>query len=303
MCNVVVDDGKVATINGLAVENGATVESVDGVVTINNPVYVAQIGDVKYETLKDALNAVQEGQTIVILAGTIEEGTIKLPSTLKNVTIKGEEGAILKNTSISAADGNSYSYINITFDGITFDNGRIIFTGWRNGDEIIENLTITNCVFKNLYDTTNTAAVHVNKDVSEPVNGFTFTNNVIDGATGGSKSGIYIQTTGDVTITGNTFNNIVFRPALVQLADCDGIVDDVVISDNKISNTTRLQVYGSEEGPSGGPWTPSGTDTLSIEINNNVFQNITGQYICTWGINGETDITENYYDGDISGRI
>ena len=271
---------------------------------------VAKIGDTGYATLAEAVAAVQEGETITILAGTISEGTIKLPATLKNVTFKGEsvarstEGAILKDMTISAADGNSYSYIGLTFDGITFDNSRLLFTGWRNGEEVIENLTVTNCTFKNLYDTTNNAAIHINKDAAEAVNGFTFTNNVIDGATGGSKSGIYAQVTGEVIITGNTFNNIVFRPALIQLADCDGVGDNVVISNNSISNTTRLQVYGTEEGPDQGPWTPAGTDDLSIAINRNIFQNITGQYICTWGINGETDITKNYYDSeDLGGKI
>lgn len=264
---------------------------------------VAKIGDVEYATLAEAVANVKENETITILAGTISEGTIKLPATLKNVTFKGEEGAILEDMTIMASDGNSFSYIGLTFDGITFDNSRLIFTGWRNGEEVIENLTITNCVFQNLIDDTNVACVHINKAASEPVNGFIFINNVIDGATGGSKSGIYTVNTGKVIITGNTFNNIVFRPALVQLADCDGTVDNVVVSNNVISNTTRLQIYGSEVENEDGTYTPVGTDTLAIAINDNIFQNITGYYICTWGINGKSDIAENYYDGDISGKI
>ena len=264
---------------------------------------VAKIGETSYVTLADAVANVKENETITILAGTINEGTIKLPATLKNVTFKGAEGAILEDMTIMASDGNSFSYIGLTFDGITFDNSRLIFTGWRNGEEVIEDLTITNCVFQNLNDTTNNACVHINKDASEPVNGFTFTNNVIDGATGGSKSGIYTVNTGKVIITDNTFNNIVFRPALVQLADSDGTVDNVVVSNNVISNTTRLQIYGSELKNEDGTYTPVGTDTLAIAINDNIFQNITGYYICTWGINGESDIAENYYDGDISGKI
>ena len=294
-------NGYVLIADGYKVEANA-----DGTFGVQEAkVYVAQIGDVRYESLAEAIAAVQAGQTIKLLAGAvISEGTIQMPATLKNVTIKGAEGAVLKDMTISAADGNSYSYIGLTFDGITFDNSRILLTGWRNGDEIIENLTITNCVFKNIDDTSNMAAVHVNKDVSEPVKNFTFTNNVVDGLTGGSKSGIYMQATGNIVITGNTFNNIVFRPALIQLADCDGLADDVVISDNKISNTTRLQVYGTEEGPDNGPWTPAGTDTMEIAINNNIFQNISGYYICTWGINAETDISGNYYDSeDIGGKI
>ena len=267
------------------------------------PVIAAKIGETPYSTLASAVNAVKEGETINIL-GTLSEGSIKLPSTLKNVTFLGEEGATLKDMTVSAADGNSYNYEGLTFDGLTFDNSRIILTGWRNGEEVIKNLTVTNCTFQNLYDTTNNACVHINKDAAEAVNGFTFTNNVIDGATGGSKSGIYLQATGDVTITNNIFNNIVFRPTLIQIADCDGIKDKVNFSNNVMSNTTRLQIYGTEEGPDGGPWTPVGTDVLTLGINYNIFKNIeTTHYICTWGINGTADISRNYYDESPIGRI
>jgi len=261
---------------------------------------VAKIGDVEYATLKGAIAEVEEGQTIEFLAGTIEEGTIKLPATLKNVTFKGaaDNTSILKDMTIMASDGNSFSYIGLTFDGIQFDNSRIVFTGWRNGEETIEDLTITNCIVKNLYDDTNMAFLHINKGASEPVKNLTFTNNVLDGVTGGSKSGIYSVNTGKVIIKGNTFNNIVFRPALVQLSDCDGIVDNVEISNNEISNTTRLQVYGTEVDNGDGTYTPTGTDELAVKINNNIFKNISGYYICTWGINGDYDISKNYYDSD-----
>ena len=261
---------------------------------------VAQIGTTKYGTLAEAVAAVQEGETIQLLAGEISEGTIKLPATLKNVTFKGaaNHASVLKDMTIMAADGNSFNYEGLTFDGIYFNNSRISLTGWRNGEETIEDLTITNCIVENLYDDTNMAFLHINKDASEPVKNLTFTNNVLNGVTGGSKSGIYSVNTGNVIIKGNTFNNIVFRPALVQLSDCDGIVDNVDISNNVISNTTRLQVYGTVFDNGDGTYTPTGTDELEVKINNNIFKNISGYYICTWGINGDYDISKNYYDSD-----
>ena len=257
----------------------------------------ASIGDVNYATLAEAVKAVQEGETIVILAGTISEGTIKLPATLKNVTFKGAEGAVLKDMTISAADGNGYSYVGLTFDGITFDNSRILLTGWRNGEEVIENLTITNCIFKNLNDSTNTAPVHINKDASEAVKNFTFTNNVIDGATGGSKSGVYAQLTGNVVFTGNVINNVSFRPYVIQLTTDDGIADEFVVTGNTFSGSAVGRAQGLSNNN-------AGTDTVKLVVSDNIFKDITNaQQICYWNFNPETttaELSNNYYDIDIA---
>ena len=274
----------------------------DGYVAVdNNGVWTvekaaAKIGEKGYATLADAVAAAKEGETVTILAGTHSEGTIKLPATLKNVTIKGAEGAILKDMTISAADGNAYSYVGLTFDGITFDNSRLLFTGWRNGDEIIENLTVTNCTFKNLNDNTNTAPVHINKDASEAVNGFTFTNNVIDGATGGSKSGIYLQATGNVVVENNVINNVSFRPYVIQLTTDDGIADNFTVTGNTFSGSAigRAQGLGNNA---------EGTDAVNLVVSNNIFKDITNaQQICYWNFNAEkttADLSGNYYDIDI----
>ena len=257
-----------------------------------------KIGDAAYyATLADAVAAVQEGETITILAGkTLEEGTIKLPATLKNVTFRGTEKAVLKDMTISAADGNAYSYQNLTFDGLTFDNSRILLTGWRNGEEVIENLTVTNCTFQNLFDTTNSAPVHINKEASEAVNGFTFTNNVIDGATGGQKSGVYAQVTGNVVFTDNVINNVSFRPYVIQVTTDDGIADSFVVTGNTFSGSKagRAQGLGNNA---------EGTDAVNIVISENIFKGITdAQQICYWNFNPAkttADLSHNYYDIDI----
>ena len=256
----------------------------------------AKIGEQGYATIKDAVAAVKESETITILAGTHSEGTIKLPATLKNVTIKGAEGAELKDMTISAADGNAYSYEGLTFDGITFDNSRILLAGWRNGDETIKNLAVTNCTFKNLNDNTNTAPIHINKDASEAVNGFTFTNNVIDGATGGSKSGIYAQVTGEVKVENNIINNVSFRPYVIQVTTDDGIADNFTVKGNTFSGSAagRAQGLGNNA---------EGTDNVNLVVSNNIFKGITeSQQICYWNFNPETttaDLSKNYYDIDI----
>jgi len=256
----------------------------------------AKIGEKYYSSLTEAVKNVQDGETIQLLAGTFEEGTIKLPATLKNVTFKGAEGAVLKDMTIMAYDGSSFSYEGLTFDGITFDNSRISITGWRSGDETVNNLTVTNCVFKNLNDDTNSAPVHINKDAAEAVNGFTFTNNVIDGATGGSKSGVYAQVTGEVTFTDNVINNVAFRPYVIQITTDDGIADTFKVEGNTFSGSAagRAQALTNNA---------EGTDNVTLTVKENIFQDITSaQQICYWNFNEETttaDISENYYDIDI----
>ena len=279
----------------LTIENCTAAEPMIGGNYGNNKAVVAKIGE-KYYTLEGAVAAVKEGETITILAGTHSEGTIKLPATLKNVTFKGVEGTVLKDMTISAADGNSYSYVGLTFDGITFDNSRLLFTGWRNGEEVIENLTVTNCIFKNISDNTNTAPVHINKDATEAVKGFTFTNNVIDGATGGSKSGIYAQVTGNVVVENNIINNVSFRPYVIQITTDDGIADNFTVKGNTFSGSAagRAQGLGNKA---------EGTDDVTLVVSNNIFKNITNsQQICYWNFNAEkttADLSGNYYDIDI----
>ena len=265
-------------------------------ITVTQP--VAKIGETPYYTLAEAVAAVQEGQTIQLLNGEISEGTIKLPATLKNVTFKGaaDHASVLKDMTIMAADGNSFNYEGLTFDGIYFNNSRISLTGWRIGDETIKDLTVTNCWFKNLDDTSNSAPLHINKDASEAVNGLTFTNNVIDGVTGGSKSGVYAQTTGVVVFTNNIINNVSFRPYIIQLTTDDGVADTFTVTGNTFSGSAagRAQGLGNNA---------EGTDVVSLTISNNIFKDITNvQQICYWNFNEAKTtavLEKNYYDIDI----
>ena len=275
---------------------GYRANAVDSKFVVEEIPTAATIGSTKYEFLADAVNAVQEGETITIVAGTYEESSIKIPASLKNVTFKGEDGAILKDMAITTPDGNSYSVDGLTFDGITFENSRLLFTGWRTGGTEFKNLTIKNCTFKNLDDNSNSAAVHINMDVAEAVNGFTFTDNVIDGATGGSKSGIYAQVTGEVLISGNTINNVSFRPYVIQVTTDDGVADKFIVTDNIFSGSAagRAQGLGNND---------EGTDAVELVVSNNIFKGITNaQQICYWNFNAETtdvDLSRNYYDIDI----
>ena len=284
-------ESKVMTGNVPAGYELAVVDGTYGVYT-----GAAKIGTVYYATIAEAINAALAGETVVILAGEHAEGTIKLPATLKNVTFKGVEGAVLKDMTIMAHDGNTINYEGLTFDGIVFENSRIAITGWRNGDVAVKDFTVKNCTFKNLNDTSNSAPLHFNMDADEAVNGLTFTNNVIDGATGGSKSGIYAQVTGKTVFSNNVINNVAFRPYVVQLTTNDGVADEFVVTGNTFSGSAagRAQGLGNSA---------EGTDAVKLVVSNNIFKDITdAQQICYWNFNEATTeavLEKNYYDINI----
>ena len=257
--------------------------------------FITVVGPKTVNTVAELKEAMVSGETVVIGAN-LEDETVKLPSELSNFTLRAAAGVVLKNFTISAADGNAYHYENLTFDGLTFENGRILLTGWRNGDETLENLTVTNCVFNNISDSTNTAAVHINKDASEAVKNFTFTNNVINNATGGSKSGVYAQVTGKVVFENNVINNVSFRPYVIQVTTDDGIADSFSVKGNTFSGSSvgRAQGLGNND---------AGTDVVELVVSGNIFKDITeSQQICYWNFNPETttaDLSKNYYSIDI----
>ena len=234
-----------------------------------------------------------------IYAGTyddIVDASIKLPSALKNVTIKAA-GATLKNTTITSADGNSLSYDGLTFDGIIFDNSNIVLTGMRSGSVLYKDLTVTNCVFKNIERTGNYAAIHTNMSTKEAIRNFTFTNNIVDGVTGSSNNALTLKyVTGNITISDNTIKNVALYPFNLMVANDDGIDDNVVIENNNFAGSAngRLQGVGAST---------TGNDTVSIAINGNNICGITQTYqICFWQFNAEkttADLSGNYYDIDI----
>lgn len=187
--------------------------------------YVAKIGDEKQTDLKTAIGALKSNDTLTIFAGTYEIGAVKLPNNIENVTIQGapNEAAILKNSTISASDGGAVSYINIKFDGIVFDNSIILLTGQRS-EVVYKDITINNCEFKNIVRGDNYSAVHMNvNSAKESVENFTFTNNIIDGVSGSSNSGINISAVrGTVTIKNNVIKNVAWNA--IQVRNSTGTV-------------------------------------------------------------------------------
>ena len=127
----------------------------NGVYKVVAKVYVAQIGETKYETLADALKAAVAGDTITLLADITEDVTVS-----KSVTIDGAGKNYTGNISVS---GTSTALIvkNVNFvDG----TGYAITTN-RIKSITVENCTVTNYAWGFLYANKSTPTVVV-KDVT-----------------------------------------------------------------------------------------------------------------------------------------
>ena len=100
----------------------------DGTYGVKAGAYVAQIGDVKYETLKDAINAAKAGETVTLLADTTEDVTINKDITLDlggktltntgsgKATISVKDSAVVTVKNGFVMGGTKYYNIEVTKD-------------------------------------------------------------------------------------------------------------------------------------------------------------------------------------------
>ena len=143
---------KVIDLSGTSIEDIVTITGAvaatfgdDGDVTIKK--VVAQIGDVKYETLAEALNAVQAGETITLLDNAELSATTNIN---KSITINGNgftltqaEGFVANgaNAMLDIMGGATVTFENLVFDGIK--NVAIMRT--VSASVVIDNCTVQNC--------------------------------------------------------------------------------------------------------------------------------------------------------------
>ena len=100
----------------------------DGTYGVKAGAYVAQIGDVKYETLKDAINAANAGETVTLLADATEDVTINKDITLDlggktltntssgKATISVRDSAVVTVKNGFVMGGTKYYNIEVTKD-------------------------------------------------------------------------------------------------------------------------------------------------------------------------------------------
>lgn len=130
------------------VYKGTTYALTDGVDVVINGVKAAQIGDVKYETLQEAIDAVKANETIYVLGnidlGTDELSTNDVKTTVKNVTID------LGGYTVTSA-GKYTVYLKV--NGWTIQNGTIqntnasttygtLYVGGSYNSTTLKNLTV-----------------------------------------------------------------------------------------------------------------------------------------------------------------
>lgn len=120
----------------------------DGTYGVKAGAYVAQIGDVKYETLKDAINAAKAGETVTLLVNTTEDVTINKDITLdlggKTLTNTGSGKATVtidKGATATVQNGSiigGTSYYNIQNNGTATFTG-VTATAGNTGSSMIDN--------------------------------------------------------------------------------------------------------------------------------------------------------------------
>lgn len=104
----------------------------DGTYSINKVTYVAEIGGKKYETLAEAIDAANEGDTIILL----DNVTVDALSLSKGVTIKSAEGELYEIKGLKSISGT----------GVTLEN---VYLNLTSTLEIGgTNTTLTNCTIR-----------------------------------------------------------------------------------------------------------------------------------------------------------
>ena len=108
-----------------------------------SPTYVAQIGDVKYETLAAAVAAAQSGDTIKLLVDLTDTGASSLKA---GVTLDGDNHTVSGNSCvyINAAGG---TVKNLKFENIHNSNSSLsaVYSSKLTGTATISNCTFSNC--------------------------------------------------------------------------------------------------------------------------------------------------------------
>lgn len=166
-----------------------------------------------FDTIQGALDAVVDNGTITITPGTYT-GDITISRDIENLTITGEDGAIIQNGSLKVAT-NGIQLPGLTIENLTFDQANIQMS--PNGDSDLSGLTIRNNTFTGA-KAANLSAIHLNlgskatDGSGAAYDGLTITGNTIKNIKNGSSSGILIIGDGkiasDVTITNNTIDGV-----------------------------------------------------------------------------------------------
>ena len=213
------------------------VEKEDGSWTVKEAVYVAQIGETKYETLAEALDEAKNDEEVKILAA----GTYALSTSGKNITITGAvDGVVFDNIGAKNMGG-----ANVTFNNVTFDYyPNVNYTGLQHsGNLVYNNCTINGQVF--LYGT------------SETFNECTFNQNSAD------AYNVWTYSAKEVAFNKCTFNCAGKSVLVYNEGTC---ATDLTVTESKFIASTPVEGKAAIEIDTTSPNKAGGMDGTTITI-------------------------------------
>lgn len=279
---------------------GSTVEGPEGLnVTTNVPdhkvvyendvykvvakVYVAQVGDVKYESVNEAINSADDGAIVQLLPGTIEEYVYPWPesnhSKEKSITILGSEnfGTTLTGGMYLGYDDSQCRDHSIIVKGVAFKTKGILVACQKN-------VTIEGNKFENITDNVaspGSASKNAISVIGLDVNA-TIKNNVINTT---ASVGIDLRNIKAAVVEGNTVSGTQHNSMQIQNASAES---EATIVNNTFSNWGQggegraMRINGIKEADVNG-------NVMSCATAPEEFVKVTGSTTL--------DASANYWDG------
>ena len=261
-------DGKTVTGTIELANTGATVTCAEGAVTVTTNVagykvvyedgmyklvaknYVAQVGDVKYESIQEAVDAAQAGNEIVVIAAIDGEDVV----VDKNVTIRGS--VTLNDVSINAVEGAS----ELTVSGLSFTGNSWINSGAVSKltvTGVSANVTPSNATYTN----SRSAFISLGRSEGKQLELIVTDCNIV--ANGGGDAILGWAAITNATLTGNTFGS---ETAYQTNSDC---VKFMAIADGAVFNITGNTIYSNYNGiVFGQNTTRDNAYTVNVNTNN-----------------------------------
>lgn len=229
---------------------------------------VAKIGTTGYATLQDAIDAAEEGNTVLVLDGTYDN----LSVTESGITIKGSENVIFTGliTVATGADNVVLENINLNYQGETLPN-----PAYGNVEIWGDNCTLKNCDFVAKYNPNDAQVIGRNFGMVRFNYGL---NGIVENCTFKTNTMGMFPTMKAGKITGCTFEPIDERRALaINCTDMWGV---------EISNNTfyglRILTNGNDE---------TFTKNKFLNYTGTIFVN---SYIGT-NVDTTIDLSDNYF--------
>ncbi len=181
---------------------------------------VAEVDGQYFESIQSALDSAESGDVVEVLVG---EHTESIAMPLQSVILRGADGAVLKGK-VDFAAGAMPEGAEIVIENLTFENACIHLVSWTKTTNLNQmgGLTIRNNIFNGAPNETGTFyAVHINNG-DDAVNNLTVTGNTFNGC--GTKDGgaVYATTCGVLTVTDNTFHDSAMNALTLTGKDSKG---------------------------------------------------------------------------------